>query len=623
MRELYLKMKKLLLISLAFHLSLATAFAQKAVVEEYAVEVTCESATHAVQHFRKVTTILSEQGASLATFVCSCSKNDRLTSFKGVVNDSTGRIIRKLKESELKKTEYSPYLAIDDYKIFLDYTPPVYPVTITYEWTVDSRDNLIEFPVFNPQDDYDISVKNASYSLKVPKSLSVRHAKQNIDAQVSVSDVSDDVQLFTLEVSNLPMLKKEPLTPPLTTRLPLARFAPTDFIYYGTRGNQRSWTDYGLWEYSLIRGLDQLPDAVQQELRQLTDTLKTPREKVAALYNHLEKTTRYVAILLGIGGQKPAPAADVCKSGYGDCKGLSNYMRAMLKAVGIDSHYTTISTVHQRFLPDFASAGQMNHVILQVPLPNDTLWLECTNPELPMGYVHGEIAGHDAIEVSEQGGRLVQLPIYADSTNLMQSSLDIRIHSNGVADLKLRQETFNRQYEAGRPLLKMTDDERLKVFHQILQVPQAEISRLQVTASAWEPKMVVDAEVRSNSYATQTGQRLFVPLCPLHHGYSVPNAMTDRQQDIFLNWGYLDVDDITLNIPDGYLVESLPKDITIEQPFATFNFSIQVDGNTIRIRNRLLRHAGTFDKALFLQLSAFYRTLSATYNQKVVLKKAE
>ena len=135
-------MKKLLLISLAFHLSLATAFAQKAVVEEYAVEVTCESATHAVQHFRKVTTILSEQGASLATFVCSCSKNDRLTSFKGVVNDSMGRIIRKLKESELKKTEYSPYLAIDDYKIFLDYTPPVYPVTITYEWTVDSRDTL-------------------------------------------------------------------------------------------------------------------------------------------------------------------------------------------------------------------------------------------------------------------------------------------------------------------------------------------------------------------------------------------------------------------------------------------------------------------------------------------------
>ena len=75
-------------------------------------------------------------------------------------------------------------------------------------------------------------------------------------------------------------------------------------------------------------------------------------------------------------------------------------MRAMLKEIGIPSNYTTISTINRRLQKDYASVGQMNHVILQVPLKNDTLWLECTNPQLPMGYVHEDIAGHDAIEVS-------------------------------------------------------------------------------------------------------------------------------------------------------------------------------------------------------------------------------
>ena len=91
------------------------ATAQNAVVEESLTDVECISRTHAIIRFKEVTTILNEHGTDLATFVCSCSKNDKLTRFKGQVTDPTGRILRKFKESELKRTEYSQYLAIDDY----------------------------------------------------------------------------------------------------------------------------------------------------------------------------------------------------------------------------------------------------------------------------------------------------------------------------------------------------------------------------------------------------------------------------------------------------------------------------------------------------------------------------
>ena len=228
-------MRKRLLLFVYTLLTLSVADAQKAVIEESVVDVECISSTHVIQHFREVTTILSEQGASLATFVCSCSKNDKLTSFKGVVSDATGRIIRKLKENELQKTEYSPYLAIDDYKMFLDYTPPVYPITISYEWSIESRDNLIEFPRFCPQTDYDISVKKASYRLKVPKSINVRYTSQHIDKNVTISDLSASTQLFTIEVDDIPAIQQEAYSRPFRERMPMAWFAPTDFVYYGTR----------------------------------------------------------------------------------------------------------------------------------------------------------------------------------------------------------------------------------------------------------------------------------------------------------------------------------------------------------------------------------------------------
>ena len=593
--------------------------AQKAVIEESVTDIVCDGPTHVIAHYKEIVTVLNPQGASLANFACSCSNKDKLTSFKGQVTDANGRIIRKLKESELQKYELSKHLAVDDYTMFLDYTPPVYPVTITYEWTIDSRDDLITFPRFCPQTDYNVSVKKASYRLKAPKSMTILHAQQNIANEVNIDKSSKYTQLLTLEANDLPILEKKTYSHPLREKMPMALFAPADFTYYDTQGSQRSWKDFGLWQYNLIQGLDILPENVRQQLHQLTDTMKTDREKVEVLYRHLGKTTRYVAILLGIGGWKPATATSVYKSGFGDCKGLTNYMRAMLKEVGIASNYTLISTTNHRFMKDYTCAGQMNHAILQVPLPKDTLWLECTNPRLPMGYVHEEIAGHDAIEISEQGGRLVRLPIYADSTNLMRSTVNIHLSQDGTANLKVSQETFNRQYENRIPMAKMNEKERQKILPRIVYAPLTEIKSIDFSENG--AKITMETEIKSQKYANQTGQRLFVPICPLHHGYTVPNDAAEREEDIWLEMGYLNEDDITLTIPNGYTIEACPKNISIEQPFASFSFSLHRDDKTIHIKNRLLMRSGMFDKSLFPSLAEFLQSINNIYNQRIILKK--
>src|SRR3546814_15272406 len=85
-------------------------------------------------------------------------------------------------------------------------------------------------------------------------------------------------------------------------------------------------------------------------------------------------------------------AEEVDRLSYGDCKGLANYTQALLEVVGIPSVYTEVNAGdHQRsYLPDFASFGQGNHIILCVPLDGDTTWLECTSKETPFGYLRSE-----------------------------------------------------------------------------------------------------------------------------------------------------------------------------------------------------------------------------------------
>lgn len=594
--------------------------AQKAVVEDYSTDIICDKLTHAVMHFKKTTTILHESASDFGFFSCTCSKSNQLISFKGQVTDASGNIIRKMKIKDLKKTEYSPYLAIDDYIMYLEYTPSSFPVTVTYEWELDCKDNLVEFPPFCPQTDYNVDVKRAAYHLAAPQELGVRYAFKNISQPAEVYKNKAGAQVISLEMTDIPRVKKIPYTRPIYDRVPIAYFAPSLFVYYETQGSLSNWKEFGMWQFGMLRGRDALPEDIRNEIHQLTDSLGDDRQKVEAIYNLLGKKTRYVAILFGIGGQRPASAIDVCSSGYGDCKGLTNFMRAMLQEVGITSNYTTISTTYRQLLKDFASVGQMNHVILQVPMKNDTIWLECTNPQLPFGYVHGDIAGHDAIEVSRAGGRLVHIPAYPDSTNLARNQIRLQLDGSGIADIDVSSVFYNLRMESRIPVYKMGRDEQKKAILRMLYAPQAEIDKSEFKMEG--PVLSLDAHVRSKNYTTATGKRLFVPVCPIRRDTSIPAVDEERLEDFYIETGYCDEDEIIITLPEGSEIEATPSDVILNESFASFHSIIKRKGSQIIITNRLLVKSGTYDKSSYSRFIEFMKRVNTAYGQKVVLKKS-
>ena len=594
--------------------------AQKAVVEDYSTDIICDKLTHAVMHFKKTTTILHESASDFGFFSCTCSKSNQLISFKGQVTDASGNIIRKMKIKDLKKTEYSPYLAIDDYIMYLEYTPSSFPVTVTYEWELDCKDNLVEFPPFCPQTDYNVDVKRAAYHLAAPQELGVRYAFKNISQPAEVYKNKAGAQVISLEMTDIPRVKKIPYTRPIYDRVPIAYFAPSLFVYYETQGSLSNWKEFGMWQFGMLRGRDALPEDIRNEIHQLTDSLGDDRQKVEAIYNLLGKKTRYVAILFGIGGQRPASAIDVCSSGYGDCKGLTNFMRAMLQEVGITSNYTTISTRNRQLLKDFASVGQMNHVILQVPIKNDTIWLECTNPQLPFGYVHGDIAGHDAIEVSRAGGRLVHIPAYPDSTNLARNQIRLQLDGSGIADIDVSSVFYNLRMESRIPVYKMGRDEQKKAILRMLYAPQAEIDKSEFKMEG--PVLSLDAHVRSKNYTTATGKRLFVPVCPIRRDTSIPAVDEERLEDFYIETGYCDEDEIIITLPEGSEIEATPSDVITNESFASFHSIIKRKGSQIIITNRLLVKSGTYDKSSYSRFIEFMKRVNTAYGQKVVLKKS-
>ena len=289
---------------------------------------------------------------------------------------------------------------------------------------------------------------------------------------------TDGQQVIEVTASKLLPIQKEPFGPDFAKLFPRIYFAPSAFKYDKSEGDMSTWQKYGEWQYKLLDGRDELTEPFRNKLHGLTAHCSTDREKVKAIYDYLAKTTRYVSIQLGIGGLQPIAASDVCRTGFGDCKGLSNYTRAMLKEIGIPSTYTVISTTNERLLPDFSSANQMNHVILQVPLPKDTLWLECTDPSLPFGYIHQGIAGHDALLIDPAGGSIHRLPMYPDSLNTQHIIATITLSPTAETQIEVNEISRLFQYENEAGIVYLEPNKQKDHIRSTLNLSQAANQRM-------------------------------------------------------------------------------------------------------------------------------------------------
>lgn len=587
-------------------------------------EIVCKSMTQSIQKESCTITVFNKKGLEAAEFICSCDMFRSLQKFSGEIINSSGQTVRKIKKSELQKSEYSTELTTDDYIYYYECNFPSFPFTVKYEWETKCTNGLIGYPTFIPQTYLNQSVEKASYRIELPAGQTCRYRAlhtEGKDIQLKESTGPEGQQIIEVAASNLPPILKEPFSPDLSELFPRIYFAPSSFKFDKSEGNMSTWQEYGTWQYQLLTDRDVLPETFRSKLHDLTAHCSTDREKVKAIYDYLARTTRYVSIQLGIGGLQPIPADDVCRTGFGDCKGLSNYAHAMLKELGIPSTYTVISITNKRLLPDFASANQMNHVILQVPLPQDTLWLECTNPSLPFGYVHQRIAGHDALLIEPTGGRIHRLPTYPDSQNTQVIRADITLSPNAEAEMKVDETSRLFQYEDEAGILYLEPNKQKDRIRSSLNLSQADIESLQISeCKEAEPSLTFRYTASTRQYGHATGNRLFIPVNIFRRGFDVP-PLTKRTSPIHIDYGYQDTDSIRLILPDGYTIEGLPRPADLKNKFGTFHSEISVNGKEITIVHSLFIPQGTYPAGEYADFIDFRKQISMQYAGRIVLKK--
>ncbi|WP_255498638.1 DUF3857 and transglutaminase domain-containing protein [Dysgonomonas sp. ZJ709] len=595
-----------------------------AVVRDYSIVFTQSNLNNATYTVTEVTTILNKQGDYYAHFRTYGDKSRELSSFSGIVRDASGKIIRKIKKGDLIVSSISEgsTMASDSYSISYECQHLSYPFTVEYSYQVKIKNGVISYPSFSPVG-FQESLERAEFKLELPLDINLRK-KSNYACNIQNEKIVDK-NIYSLSLIGLKARKYEVLAPSFREILPRVLFAPSDFCYDSHCGNMSTWGSYAEWVSKLLKDRDILSADLVAKLQAMTKDAKDDREKVRIIYEYMQNHSRYVSIQMGIGGLQPAAAMHVAKNGFGDCKGLSNLMKAMLKAVDIPSNYCEISMTERELYPDFANVSQTDHAILLVPLKGDSIWLECTSQTLPFGFVHDDIAGHTALVISEDGteSKLCRLPVYTDKQNNKETILVVDIHEDGQASGHISFVEHLHGYVSAIPVFNSKDrDKMIKYINTYLKLPHIEFSGINATENkASLPSCRLDAAFQAPDYGNKTGNRLFLPLCPLHKGTLNMFSAESRTWDIVMQNGFSETDSIVFNLPESYTLETLPKDVDINTPFGSLKTKTEQKDNQIIYTQYLDIYSTRHSKESYKEVKDFFAQISTTIKRKLVLRK--
>jgi len=566
-------------------------------------------------------TALNKRGSNLLTFRESYKEgSDKINDIEIKYYDKDGKLIREIGKKELQDlSAYDGFSMITDYRIkYFEFEGSTFPITVEWNFRKESENTLL-IPSWFPVKTFGMAVEKSTYK----NAAQLNHYyEKNLDHQ----NISKQPGEYSC--ANIQAYTKEKLSPSLYDLVPFVLFSPKKFQYEGYEGQFNNWTELGQWRYdSFLKDRNNLITVeVKKELDGLIGQENDPEKIARIIYDYVQETTRYINIALDEGGVRPMKSNDVHTKKYGDCKALSFYMKSLLDIYNIDANYVEIyadSDIQRSYIPEFCSATQGNHIILNIPLGQDTAWVDCTSSQLPFNFLSSFTDNRRALMVTETGGQLVKTPKYSALENQTNIISDILISENGDATIKT--EIRNKGLRMSERLFLIDSNEedwednlKNNTFSSLnnlsIQVKQKEISELDI-------EMVENYSLESTSYGSIAGKYMILPIA--FKKFSIPRLKKtkSRKYNINLKRANSNHSIQKIKIPDGYsYTDDLLKE-HIETKFGNYKLKMKVLADQIIIERFLTIYDGSYKPDAYSEIRSFFNKIMKTEQSKISIKQ--
>lgn len=434
---------------------------------------------------------------------------------------------------------------------------------------------------------------------------------------------------YELEVEGMPAFEAEGYMPPEEDFKPQMRFF---YVDRNVSNVDKFWQEAGRkWNDEaehFMGNHKEISQAAAEAIGNETD----PEQKLRKLYAKAQqiRNLSYERERTGAEQKKENLKAnqnvgDVLTRGQGYRDDITRLFAALARAAGFDASIIRTSDRKAKFFDKgLLSKRQLESEIVVINQGGKDIYLDPGTRFCPYGNLYWTRTSSVGLKLDKKGGTFITVPGATYDKAMTRRVADMTL--NGEGTLK---GTITVKFEGGEALehrleaLETDEAGKKKSLEDELQdwLPTGAIIKL-AKSEGWESidgPLTVSFDVEMPGYSSAVGKRLLLPAYLFQAKQMDAFKLSDRKFPVYFPYAFGEVDKVNIQLPDGYFLESVPKQQDARLNYAAYQNLVQFDGKKL-VTQRILQMNGIFIRVeLYPEVKDFFGKVQAGDEQQAVL----
>ncbi len=434
-----------------------------------------------------------------------------------------------------------------------------------------------------------------------------------------------------MEASNIPAFQTEDYMPPeneLKSRV--------DFIYanaFEETDPVKFWKHIGKSWNDSLEGFVGKRKAMDTAVGQIVAPGDAPEVKLRKIYDRVQsiRNTTY-EIRKSEQEEKRAKekpvenVEELWNRGYGNGVQLTWLFLGLARSAGFEAYGCWVSSRHNYFfVPQTMESQKLNANVVLVKVNGKDVYFDPGAAFTPYGMLTWSETATPGLRLDKDGGTWINTTLPESSESKIERSAKLKLSDSGDLEGKLTV-TYN-GLEAMYPRLEMRNAdevERKKFLEEELkgQIPvsfEADLTNKPDWASSETP-LVAEFDIKIPGWASSASKRAVLPVGLFAANEKRIFEHANRVHPIYFQYPFEKADDLTIELPPGWQVSSLPKPQSQDGHVVVYNLKVDDNKSAVRVTRKLKVDVLLLEQKYYAALRNFFQVVRTGDEEQIVLQ---
>jgi hypothetical protein len=474
----------------------------------------------------------------------------------------------------------------------------------------------------------ELFTKHAKFSLKPNSYIAMRWTWRGLPPGTAEPKKESDT--VRLEANNIAAFQTEDYMPPQNELK-----ARVDFIYSENTESQmeKFWKKEGKKQFDAVEEFVNKRKAMEQAVAQIVAPSDSPEVKLQKIYARVQKI-RNTSYEREVSDQEKkrdksktvSNVEEVWKNGRGWGNQITWLFMALARAAGLQAEAVLVSARSEYFFhPSYLDPHRLNSNVVMVKLNGKDTFYDPGTAFAPFGILPWPETSVQGLKLDKEGGSWIQTPLPDCTVSNIQRKADLKLTDQGALEGKVTV-TFAGLEALSMRIQERYEDaaERKKYMEDVVRefVPVG-IDVDLTNSPDWSssaPTMVAEFDIKVQGWAAAAGHRALIPVglfgAPEKHVFE----HAARVHPIYFDFPTARIDDVTIELPLDWKVNSLPPARVDAGKVCSFNTKAENKQGTLHLTRSLNIETLTLDPKYYGALRNFFQVVRTGDEQQIVLQ---